>query len=347
MTRRVSAGNLALFLCIAVTCLWTFWGVTEMFHEGWYQPLEWLFFLLPAGVCLALTLLALTWPRLGGWLLIVVGTGFYAWVMWSLARRFGLSLSAALSWLPVSGFLAFIGALFLVEARQRKATVIPPDLRWWRRKGRYLLAIGVPFLLGIVVALAPARRMASRVDDGNYGARLIQGNGVTLVWAPAGPGWQGGVTWNEVALYGLPPLGFAGKALGHEGQCNKDSSAGCATAHDMQQYNVCLYLSEDGTRLEMTPQGYWRMPTTDEVVRSLVHHGAQAGCSWNGRTGRQPCALTPDKETPLWNPKSPIIYLWTADEAHGGEAYYVTYHGSVSTSPKYIGLGSRGYRCVR
>lgn len=78
MKEILSPGNLALFLCILVTCLWTFWGVTEMFHEGWYAPFEWMFFLLPSGACLALTLVALTWSRFGGGLLIVVGIAFYA-----------------------------------------------------------------------------------------------------------------------------------------------------------------------------------------------------------------------------------------------------------------------------
>jgi hypothetical protein len=110
---------------------------------------------------------------------------------------------------------------------------------------------------------------------------------------------------------------------------------------------VCLYLSEDGSRLETSFQGYWRMPTTDEIVRSLVRHGENAGCIWEGETGNQQCTVTPDKETPLWNPNSPIIYLWTADEVNREEAYYVTYHGTVWASSKFVGLGSMGYRCVR
>lgn len=89
------------------------------------------------------------------------------------------------------------------------------------------------------------------------------------------------------------------------------------------------------------------MPTTDQVVRSLVRHGENAQCAWNDQIGRQPCAVTPDKETPLWKPQSPIIYLWTADEAGEEEAYYVTYNGSVYMSPKFVGWGSQGYRCVR
>lgn len=92
MKKVASAGDLALFFCILVTSLWTFWGVTEMFHEGWYAPFEWMFFLLPAGLSLTFTLIALTWPCLGGWLLIGTGIVFYAWAMIKAATSFGLNL---------------------------------------------------------------------------------------------------------------------------------------------------------------------------------------------------------------------------------------------------------------
>ncbi len=337
---------LALALCVLVICLWTFWGVTEMFHEGWYAPFEWLFYLLPAGVSLALTLIALTWPRIGGWVLIGAGSAFYVWALTSTALRVGLRWWTVISWLPVSGLLAIVGALFLRAAR-RPDPLFDADSRWWRRSMRYLIAAGVPILVGLGVAVEPAARVARRVDDGDYGARLIQGNEVTLIWAPAGPGWQTGVRWNEIALYGLPPVGFDGKASGRNGQCDQQRSDGCASAADLQQYNVCRYLSDDGARLETTVQGYWRMPSTDEVVRSLVVHGRHAGCVWNGQAGSQPCAARPDKETPLWNPGFPLIYLWTADESGLLDAYDVAYNGVVRSMPKFAGLGSQGYRCVR
>jgi hypothetical protein len=115
----------------------------------------------------------------------------------------------------------------------------------------------------------------------------------------------------------------------------------------MQQFNVCRYFGDDGMRLEITAQRYRRMPSTDEVVRSLVTRSARAGCAWNGRTGRQPCATLPDKETPLWNPRFPLIYLWTANEAGHSEAYDVTYNGVVRAMPRFTAPGSQGYRCVR
>ena len=347
MKKIFTVGNIALFLCLFIISAWTFWGVMEMFHEGWYTPYEWLFFLLPAIISIVLTLIALTWPRFGGWLLIILGAAFYIWMTWQATSHYGLHLSMILGNFPITGLLALIGVLFLFEARRQKQKTHHPEPRWWRRNVSYILVLGIPLVLGIGLAIEPAVRVATRVDDGDYGARLIQGNGVRLLWAPDGPGWQVSVSWNEVALYGLQPVGFTGKAYGIDGKCNADTSEGCARERDMQQYNVCLYLSDDGAHLETTPQNYWRMPTTDELVRSLVRHGENAGCTWNQRKGRQPCAVTPDKETPLWNPHSPIIYLLSADEASPRESYFVSYNGGVYTRLKFVGMGSQGYRCVR
>lgn len=96
-----------------------------------------------------------------------------------------------------------------------------------------------------------------------------------------------------------------------------------------------------------TRQNAWRMPTTDEVVRSLVRHGANAGCSWDRSVGRPPCEVLPDKESPLWDPNVRLIYLWTAEEVNLGEAYFVIYHSEVDALWKFSATGSRGYRCVR
>ncbi len=52
----------------------------------------------------------------------------------------------------------------------------------------------------------------------------------------------------------------------------------------MEATGLCRYLSEDGLTLMAEPQGIWRMPTTDEIVRSLARHGQNAGCAWDGET---------------------------------------------------------------
>jgi hypothetical protein len=351
-------GYVATALVICVTSLWTLWGVAEMYYEGWWGPwTQRVPYLVPALCCLTLSLLAITWPRLGGWLLLAIGTAFTVW-WWGLSARSGrLTPSVLCSTFPVSGLLVVTGVLFLLEGRFRRrpgtGDAIAPRRGLIRHLGQ-LLGVGVPLLVALGVSVYWAPILWSRDDDGERGARLIEGNGVRLVWAPAGPGWSRGldaqageeqqepgpsVSWNEIAWYGVPPVGFGPKP---------DKQGRDAAAEDMQLTGLCGYLSEDGSALLEEQQGIWRMPTTDEIVRSLVRDGSQAGCVWDGVSQGARCQVTPDKETPLWVPGWSPIYLWSADEYDGQEAYYVSYHGSIiSHQPKSWGNPRHGYRCVR
>ena len=59
---------------IAATAFWTYWGISEMYHEGWWGA--WynrLYYLVPIAVTLIPTLVALRWPLVGGVLIIFVG----------------------------------------------------------------------------------------------------------------------------------------------------------------------------------------------------------------------------------------------------------------------------------
>jgi hypothetical protein len=126
-----------------------------------------------------------------------------------------------------------------------------------------------------------------------------------------------------------------------------------ATEADMITTGLCRYLSEDGTRLMPEPQGIWRLPTTDEVVRSLVHRGESAGCTWDGASTEAECARQPNKDTPLWAPDEAPIYYWTADESDAESAWYVPYTGGlryggmIGHQPKHWGNARHGFRCVR
>ena len=114
----------------------------------------------------------------------------------------------------------------------------------------------------------------------------------------------------------------------------------------MERTGVCRCVTWDGTALADEPTDHWRMPTTQELVRSLVRHGANAGCSWTGGLGRQPCYVRPDKETPLWDPTEPVVAYWSTDEVDGYRAYQVSYDGRVVWIRKSRGENF-GYRCVR
>jgi len=347
-------GYIATGLVTLTTGFWMLWGVGEMLYEGWGQPFPTpLYYLIPAAICLTLTLLALTWPRFGGWLLILIGGAFTAW-WWSLAAARGmLSWRRVLGTFPVSGLLILTGVLFLLEGRyrrqQRTAGWTPPK-SWVRRNLRYILALGFPLLIAVADAAFFAPLAFTRVDDGDRGARLIVGNGVTLIWAPKGPGWNwkqpwgGYPSWDMLALYGVPPVGLGDKP-GYEGRH--------ATEEDMERTGLCRYLSADGLTLMDEPQDIWRMPTTDEIVRSLVRGGENAGCTWDGKSDQATCRRQPNKDTPLWAPDEEPIYYWSGEEYNEEEAWYVPYTGGgryggvIGHQPKSWGNPRHGYRCVR
>lgn len=351
--KRKLPGYIATGLVILATAFWTYWGMGEMYYEGWGMafphPMR---YLIPAATCLALTLAALTWPRLGGWLLIAIGGVFTAW-WWRLAAARGwLNWRWILGTFPVSSLIIITGVLFLLEGNYRwgRDGGWSPPKTWFRRHLRYVLAVGIPWVVAVAVSAYYAPLILTRVDDGDRGARLIEGNGVTLVWAPQGPGWNwkqpwgGYPSWDALALYGVPPVGLGDKP-GYENRH--------ATQEDMEKTGLCRYLSQDGTTLMAEPQNIWRMPTTDEIVRSLVRGGENAGCTWDGESDHASCERQPNKDTPLWAPDEEPIYYWSADEYDEEEAWYVPYTGggryggAISHQPKDWGNPRHGYRCVR
>jgi hypothetical protein len=341
--RGALPGVVATVLVVLTSTLWMFWGTAEMYYEAWGGP--WglrLAYLSPFAVTFLLALLAITWPRWGGWLLVVLGGAFSAWVLGlQLSRGARPSLLWVASWFPVTLMLVLTGGLFLAEARHRRR--LRESGAAERRRWAYLLVAGAPLLVFLAVTVYWAPTLWTRVDDAGRGMRRIEGDGVSLVWAPAGPGWNwrqpwgGYPSWSSLARYGQEPRGP--KELGRSGSE--------ASAEDMTVSGLCRFLTADGTALAQEPQNVWRFPTTQEVVRSLGRHGRNAGCRWNGEPGRAECRRRPDKETPLWAPDEAPIYYWTADEAENGRAFYVSYQGYVGSQPKYFGNPRHGYRCVR
>jgi hypothetical protein len=168
------------------------------------------------------------------------------------------------------------------------------------------------------------------------------------MWAPKGPGWNwqqewgGYPSWQDVALYGADPIGFEDKAGFGWGQGQ------FATDEDMERTNLCRYLAADGLTLTDEIQDVWRMPTTDEVVRSLSRHGENAECSWDGQVRQQAdCGTLPDKESPLWATDEPVIYYWTADSHDDRRGTFVAFNGMVNATMKTGGNPRHSYRCVR
>lgn len=347
-----TAGWIGKILLIVITSFWCVWSVGEMYHEGWWGPFYIrLIYLIPGAAFLTLTLVGIRWPQIGGWLIVVLG-GLFTLSFLDIGFVDGkLTMGRDLAGFMVSGPLVFLGVLLLVEARNQKRRIAQqwvPHPRWWRRNIWYLLAVGPPLLILIGWSIQSLPVVLTRVDDRDRGARLIEGDGVTLVWAPEGPGWNwrqdygGFPSWNMIALYGLPPVGMGDKP-------GYDPRMGTfASAEEMQSYNVCLYLGEDGLTLSSTPQNIWRMPTVDDYARSLARHGVNAGCIWRGEShDRMECEILPDKETPLWAPDLDPVYYWAAEEYNDREAYFVSYNGWVNTAYKTGGNPRHSYRCVR
>jgi hypothetical protein len=326
-------GWVAKTLMLCFTWLVAYWSAGELYHEGWwgswYNPLV---YLIPIGIFLILTLVSLRWPKIGSGINIL----------------FGVFTGVFFDALPVGLGIIFLGALFWLEGRRVSHMDHPPTNRWWV----WLTVIPVVLIFaGFSAYLLPV--VLTRVDDGDRSARVIEGNGLELVWAPEGPGWNwqqpwgGYPSWDAVALYGLPPIGMDWKSKPGYGQL-EDGTWRHATAGDMSRTNVCLYLSENGLTLMDMPQHIWRMPIVDEYVRSFARHGENAGCVWRGEfMQRVTCEVLPDKETPLWAPNLAPIYYWAAEEYDSQEGYFVSYNGFVNATLKYSGNPRHSYRCVK
>ncbi len=334
-------GHLASLAMIAMVWLWAYWSAGEMYHEGWWG--SWtnrVVYLAPLAITLLPTLLAFRFPLAGGVVIAFVGI-FAAFFFSGPATILAVGIAA-------------LGAAFIAEGfmrRRRYGPRRPATGPWWRRQWRYILAIGGPILIFAGVSSVMLPVVLSRQDDGDRSVRRIEGNGVDLIWAPEGPGWNwrqswgGFPSWHAIALYGVPPIGMDDKpGYGHL----EDGEIAYADQQDMQRNNLCRYLDEDGLVLSQTAQEIWRMPTTDELVRSLGRHGQNAGCHWQGELGRQvDCRIRPDKESPLWATDQPAIYYWTADEQSESRGYFVAFNGTVNASYKLGGNPRHSHRCVR
>jgi len=295
MDRRQIAGWVAVSLSTVITCFWAFWGIVENFHEGWYFEsfpsnigLMFVQYLSPMVIFMGLTLIAINWPRVGGGL-----HGLFALLAIWYFRAFS-NAATFLIILPLIG----MGALYWFGRPQP-------------RKKANILIVGLPLLTLIVSGVAPAIRVSQRVDDGNLDAQVVRGNGVSLTWAPDGPGWpQAGSDWYEAQ-------------------------------------HVCSHLNEDGLTLASTPQNIWRLPNIDEAVRSMARHGQNSGGEWDAEQAEASYKTTPDKESPLWNVHSQVIYWWTGTELDEERAYMIVYDGKVWPRSKGFGPAYLGFRCVK
>jgi hypothetical protein len=262
-----------------------------------------------------------------GWyfesLLSNIGLMFIQYLSWMLIFM-GVTL-ISIWWPRVGGGLHAISALLAIwffKAFSNAATflIILPlaglgALYWFgrpqpRKIAIYLVA-GLPMLTLVLAGITPALRVSQRVNDGILDARVVNGNDVDLTWAPDGPGWpRVGGDWYDAM-------------------------------------DACQHLSEDGLTLAPSPQDIWRLPTVDEAVRSMARHGQNSSGVWDSETTQATYQITPDKESPLWNIHSQVIYWWTSTEIDDDKAYIIVYDGKVWPRSKDFGPDYLGFRCVK
>lgn len=283
---------------VVFSSLWAYWGAFENFHEGWYSTSFWenvfmlLFqYLLFAVVFTVLALVILRWKKIGLALYLITG----AFCVWFFSGA-SFSVLGLMIVVPIAalGLLLYFGN--------------PEPIKWARR-----LLVFVPLAIVLAISVPQGIKVSQRMDDGNFGTRVVEGNGVALTWAPRGPGWpEGGVAWAEAE-------------------------------------KICRCLSEDGETIMDTEQNIWRLPTVDEAVRSMALHEVNSGGVWDAEEKKAAYEKTPDKESPLWDVHSNVIYYWTADTSPENEdkAYIVVYDGGVFERYKVSSYGYLSFRAVK
>lgn len=91
----------------------------------------------------------------------------------------------------------------------------------------------------------------------------------------------------------------------------------------------------------------WRLPTIKEAIASQLLHGEDAGGQWDPENEKVIYTLSPDKETPLWDPHSKVIYYWTDTAASEGRAYIIVYNGGVFSRNIGNSLDYLSFRAVK
>jgi hypothetical protein len=288
---RVILGLFTSLTTLFIICLWTYWGINEAFHEGWYYEsflenlsLTFVQYLSIPVILTVCSITAIKYQKIGVALFFALGI-FTLFFFKSNSGRLLIFLPAV---------LISLGYYF------GKIT---------HKKVMLLVSTTFPLLIIITFGIPSLIRVEGRFNDNNFASRTVTGNGVILTWAPQGVGFPlEGTSWFEAT-------------------------------------DNCSKLNEEGVVLEDEKVNIWRLPTRDEVVRSLTRRNNNTN-GYIDNSGTAHYTLMPDKETPLWNPHSQVIYYWTS-EANDNQAYLVAYNGTVLLRNKNSAARYHGYRCVK
>jgi len=155
------------------------------------------------------------------------------------------------------------------------------------------VVLGIPSLIIVAISIPLGWKVSHRITFISKEPLVWKAANETLVWAPPGPGWpRTGVSYSEA------------------------------------QYR-CLHLSLDGLTVCRQPVNVWRLPTVDEAIEALNRGGKASGCTYMGPNRMQPCEIEPDKEAPVWDPFSNVIYWWTGSDDSVGRNMRICYNSYV------------------
>jgi len=266
-------GWIAVGLSTAISSFWAFWGIIENFHEGWYLPtlvgnisLMFVQYLSPMLVFMLLSVVTIHRPKVGA-LMYAALAAFSCWFF-----RGGNPATFFL----IASMLLAMGILHWFSDFQHKQTAVR-------------IVVGLPLLTLVIAGIFPVVRVSQRTHNVDHATQYITGNGVSLIWAPAGPGWpNSGENWQDAQ-------------------------------------EICRHLSDDGVRIEDNDMNSWRLPAVNEAVRSMARHGVNSSGIWDDKQKVASYKIPPDKEMPLWDIYSPVIYWWTATEIDENTAWMIEY----------------------
>lgn len=79
----------------------------------------------------------------------------------------------------------------------------------------------------------------------------------------------------------------------------------------------------------------------------MARYGRNSAGVWDPEAVEAAYQTTPDKESPLWNIYSQVIYWWTATDSDEDHAYIIVYDGKVWVRSKELSQDYLGFRCVK
>ena len=358
--------DLAAFsLMMVFTVLWAVWGTAEAFHEGWHHP-YWhiIFYFIPFILIFGFSVLAIYFPLAGGIFIFLFGIA-YTILISVRASRAHFRLEASL--LILNAAIVLAGMLFILQYIIIKKTGIS-EYRWlflkkylfFKKKVKIIAIACISIIIIVSMGVPGFIRNINRVPLENLNEISLEGNQLSVILAPGGPGWYysnkspiifndkeySGLSWNEIALFGKEPVGFEDKNYGRDYSGSAESIY-YATQQDFDKYNMFRYIDHDGLQLTKTAQDFWKLPAIDDYVRLLNYRGNNAKGYFDFKRERALYGLNPDKDAPLWAPAEMVIYYWSSTSANNSEAYDITYSGRVRKISKITKQDYRGFRAVK